>query len=360
MARDRPQAYASPPASHARQQAYASPQPTAPREYSMANQYRSAERGSHAIRPFEGSPGGNTGLPQESFSNYFAKTDAKPNVMFNGVPVQPRFTRYGHSNLEPNERLRTSGSPYRTFISSSNQNSNSSLNNVPGPRVRIQTINNTNNGPSLNFNQGVSQQYSPRTGSIINFQGFHATDLARENQLNTHLNSLTTELALVFLEEEILWKKRQEIQQASKTPTSDNSSALLAKRTQLTNQIKTVDSNCRVIDNQIADIRRRNDAMGVKRRYLLSKQSESSAGSNQTRVMQSNIASLRDSLRDTTIQRETYKFSIISDLEKSMRGQAEIEAMKAARQSTWAIEDNEGSQLAERVDALQRMLEIKA
>lgn len=279
----------------------------------------------------------------------------------NGVQLQSRSTRGAQVYIQQQSNFVPTQQPATNFIGRTSHGSITSFQqNDISPRIKVQTIQTRGSIPLQTYTSAAHLQFNLPADQMQSIPGPSTSSMQREAQVSGQLNYVTGELAVAFLQEELLVRKKQALAQESKSPTYDIRSTVMAKRMQVENQMRAVDGNSFSMNNQIADLRRRIDGQRVKRRYLLSKKTESDSCANQTRHLQSSIWTLREKLKETNIERETYKFSIISSLEKNMREKAEIEAMKAARESQWAIEDNEGSKLAERIDELLRILQIRA
>ena len=184
----------------------------------------------------------------------------------------------------------------------------------------------------------------------------HFADQSRTNELNQQLSRLTSDLAVVLLDQEIICQQQERVTIERSQPSTSNTTSLWQTHKRVSSQLSDIDSNMHKTINLIANLRKQIDSVKVKRRHLRAKLCDGSDGVPHTNLLLVEIVALKQIIRENTNERENNRFSLVSKLETEMRAKAEIEAMKAAKESQWTVDDNECSQLSEKIDHLERRL----
>jgi hypothetical protein len=192
-----------------------------------------------------------------------------------------------------------------------------------------------------------------KTSSFHSFTDNYQTQ-AHVATLKNQLNQLTVSLANKFLEEEFLTQQLNYLissRAQTSSSTNDTHGAALNRLRQKTDMAETAIER---LNLQITEFRKKTDARKIRRRYLLAKKIESQGCTTKTDQLKSEIDELKRKIKDCTNDRETAKYLIISELEKSMRSKAEMEAMKAASKSKLINDDPELKSLVQQIGLLEQ------
>lgn len=277
-------------------------------------------------------------MNKDGFSNYFSSRIKLNNVVVNGTPLSStRNMNQVPSSVSITDITKDQAKPrYSVLDAISKRNLNKVSDNHLGSMQSI-----------FRLEIGTAKTREETQGSRT-----------MNDDLKIQLRKTTGDLAVTLLHEAFLSKDLGAAQYGSSQIDSQFLFPLKDFKRKLSLQSSSAEAELSAIAAHVTELKRRVDAQRVKRRHLLSKKADAEEGRTKLSYFISGNEKMNQTIKENGIEREAYRYTLISQLEQEMRKKAELEAMKAARESQWALEDDECSKLAERIDMLCQHLGI--